>query len=392
VAAGQHGGGAVPPHRHLPGRHPGHRGLPRRRRPAARRRRPPLHARLRAREEGAGLARRRLAPHGSSTSPRARAPRAASASTCGWTSRCSASTTSAQPARGERDLPDFLGIDPAKDWIPVRPAQHYTMGGVRTDASGQSPTLKGLFAAGEAACWDMHGFNRLGGNSVAETVVAGMIVGERIADFCDRADERGGDAAGPGARVHGARAGQAGRLRHGGGTEERHRAALAMQEIMTAKVGIFRHGESWQSAVDELQQLLRAAAASACACKATAAPTPNWWPPTARRRCSSWRCAWPTARWCAPKAAARTSAGPPAPQRRRLAQAHAGHLARRGRHAAHAGLRAAGRDDDGAAAGLARLRRQGLHRPPRHRAPRRRGGCAARTHGQQPTGTRCSRR
>jgi aspartate oxidase len=38
-------------------------------------------------------------------------------------------------------------------------------------------------AAGEAACWDMHGFNRLGGNSVAETVVAGMIMGESVADL-----------------------------------------------------------------------------------------------------------------------------------------------------------------------------------------------------------------
>ncbi|MGB2816040.1 MAG: fumarate reductase flavoprotein subunit, partial [Burkholderiaceae bacterium] len=82
----------------------------------------------------------------------------------------------------------FLGLDPVKDLIPVRPAQHYTMGGVRTNFTGESPTLKGLFAAGEAACWDMHGFNRLGGNSVAETVVAGMIVGEFIADFCDKTE------------------------------------------------------------------------------------------------------------------------------------------------------------------------------------------------------------
>src|SRR5215475_10434735 len=72
--------------------------------------------------------------------------------------------------------------------ITVLPAQNYTMGGVRTNSTGESPTLKGLFAAGEAACWDMHGFNRLGGNSVAETVVAGMIVGEYIADFCDRSE------------------------------------------------------------------------------------------------------------------------------------------------------------------------------------------------------------
>ena len=45
-------------------------------------------------------------------------------------------------------------------------------------------TLNGLFACGEAACWDMHGFNRLGGNSVSETVVAGMIIGNYFADYC----------------------------------------------------------------------------------------------------------------------------------------------------------------------------------------------------------------
>src|SRR4029450_13976740 len=82
----------------------------------------------------------------------------------------------------------FLGVDPTKDWIPVRPAQHYTMGGVRTNYTGESPTLKGLFSAGEAACWDMHGFNRLGGNLVGESVGAGMIVGEFIAYFCERSE------------------------------------------------------------------------------------------------------------------------------------------------------------------------------------------------------------
>lgn len=79
----------------------------------------------------------------------------------------------------------FLGIDPAKDWIPVRPTQHYSMGGIRTDEKGESPNLSGLFSVGEAACWDMHGFNRLGGNSLAETVVAGMIIGSYVADFCE---------------------------------------------------------------------------------------------------------------------------------------------------------------------------------------------------------------
>ncbi|WP_169754952.1 fumarate reductase flavoprotein subunit [Campylobacter curvus] len=82
----------------------------------------------------------------------------------------------------------FNGIDPAdegpKGWAPILPMQHYSMGGIKTKPTGESPTLAGLFSAGEAACWDMHGFNRLGGNSVSETVVAGMIVGDYFADFC----------------------------------------------------------------------------------------------------------------------------------------------------------------------------------------------------------------
>ncbi len=77
----------------------------------------------------------------------------------------------------------FLGVDPRHQLIPVRPTQHYTMAGVRTDKDGAAYGLKGLFSVGEAACWDMHGFNRLGGNSLAETVVAGGIVGVKVAEF-----------------------------------------------------------------------------------------------------------------------------------------------------------------------------------------------------------------
>ncbi len=150
----------------------------------------------------------------------------------------------------------FLGTDPTRDWIAVRPAQHYTMGGVRTDASGQSPTLAGLFAAGEAACWDMHGFNRLGGNSVAETVVAGMIVGESIADYCDRADSEASVPMGLVREFMEREQARLDELRDGGGSEDASALRARMQEIMTAKVGIFRRGEDLQSAVDELQQLL----------------------------------------------------------------------------------------------------------------------------------------
>jgi fumarate reductase flavoprotein subunit len=149
----------------------------------------------------------------------------------------------------------FLGIDPVKDYIPVRPTQHYSMGGVRTKPNGESPALCGLFAVGEASCWDMHGFNRLGGNSVAETVVAGMIVGECIADYCESAaldiptsvvrsfvDREN-------ARINeliGSRA----------GGNDIYDLKNAMQEIMMDKVGIFRNGPDLQKAVDQLKVLL----------------------------------------------------------------------------------------------------------------------------------------
>jgi fumarate reductase flavoprotein subunit len=150
----------------------------------------------------------------------------------------------------------FLGLDPIKDYIPVRPAQHYTMGGVRTNHTGESPTLKGLFAAGEAACWDMHGFNRLGGNSVAETVVAGMIVGEFIADFCDRSDCDAHLSTGLIHEFLQREQAKLDALISGNGTEEANTLRVGMQEIMTAKVGIFRTGDDLASAVEELQALL----------------------------------------------------------------------------------------------------------------------------------------
>ena len=151
----------------------------------------------------------------------------------------------------------FLGIDPARELIPVRPAQHYSMGGVRTDAHGHSPGMRGLFSVGEAACWDMHGFNRLGGNSVAETVVAGMIAGESIADFCESAEGQltfsttlARDALDKQAR-------QIAMIADNRGDESAVELARLMQETMTDKVGIFRHGEQLQQAVDTLQDILR---------------------------------------------------------------------------------------------------------------------------------------
>jgi fumarate reductase flavoprotein subunit len=150
----------------------------------------------------------------------------------------------------------FLGIDPVRDLIPVRPAQHYSMGGVRTDHRGQSATLRGLFACGEAACWDMHGFNRLGGNSVAETVVAGMIVGEYVADFCDD-PANGIEVSSALIDEFWTRQDRAlDDLVNARGKEQAIPLGNRMKDIMTDKVGIFRNGEDLQRAVHELQTLL----------------------------------------------------------------------------------------------------------------------------------------
>ncbi len=150
----------------------------------------------------------------------------------------------------------FLGIDPAEQLIPVRPAQHYSMGGVRTDQRGESRTLKGLFAAGEAACWDMHGFNRLGGNSVAETVVAGMIVGEYIADFCASADSESVVSTTLVKQFAERERRQLSAIASGAGTENPFGLMNEMQQIMTDNVGIFRSGEKLAAAVEGLGLLL----------------------------------------------------------------------------------------------------------------------------------------
>jgi fumarate reductase flavoprotein subunit len=151
---------------------------------------------------------------------------------------------------------DFLGLDPVHDLIPVRPTQHYSMGGVRVNKDGHAYGMQGLFAVGEASCWDMHGFNRLGGNSLAETIVAGRVVGRHVAQFV---------------RVHGLDVNTAIAARCQAQQQQRVDEWLersgtgpgvyairdTIAEIMINKVGIFRTGTELEQAVDELRQQLQ---------------------------------------------------------------------------------------------------------------------------------------
>lgn len=163
----------------------------------------------------------------------------------------------------ERNLRDvqeicevFAGLDPAEKWAPVKPMQHYSMGGIRTNYKGET-YLKGLFAAGEAACWDMHGFNRLGGNSVSEAVVAGMIVGDYFAQHC--VDSQ--------ANIHTSvlekfvqkEQAYLESLVNNSGSENVYTIKNAMKEIMEEDVGIFRDGKGLEDAVKRLEELYKRA-------------------------------------------------------------------------------------------------------------------------------------
>jgi fumarate reductase flavoprotein subunit len=79
----------------------------------------------------------------------------------------------------------YENIDPVHQMIPVRPVQHYMMGGVHTDTSGATP-LKGLYAAGEAACVSLNGANRLGSNSLSEILVFGARAGRAAAEYASQ--------------------------------------------------------------------------------------------------------------------------------------------------------------------------------------------------------------
>ena len=150
---------------------------------------------------------------------------------------------------------DFAGINPAHDLIPVRPTQHYSMGGVRVNKDGEAYGMAGLYAVGEAACWDMHGFNRLGGNSLAETLVAGRVVGARVAEYAAGATLQASTGLAFDALKAEEQRTQS-LLRREGNSRSFYEIRDALGEIMIGKVGIFRNGADLSSAVDELKALI----------------------------------------------------------------------------------------------------------------------------------------
>jgi len=82
---------------------------------------------------------------------------------------------------------DFAGVDITQEPIHIKPGNHYTMGGVKTDTHGAT-NVAGLYAAGECACVSVHGGNRLGANSLLDTLIFGRRAGEHAANRAKRTD------------------------------------------------------------------------------------------------------------------------------------------------------------------------------------------------------------
>ncbi|OGO40227.1 MAG: hypothetical protein A2Z04_00430 [Chloroflexi bacterium RBG_16_57_9] len=155
---------------------------------------------------------------------------------------------------GIRELAmNFQGVDPIHEPIRVQPGQHYAMGGIDTDKDGAS-RLPGFYAAGECACVNVHGANRLGGNSLLETVVFGKRAGEAATRYVSGLNGR------PNPEVAVAEALQAtrGRVDTMLKSEGKERMAQIRDEMaitMSDKVGVFRQPDLLVDAVETIRRL-----------------------------------------------------------------------------------------------------------------------------------------
>lgn len=146
----------------------------------------------------------------------------------------------------------FAGVDAVNEPIPVQPGQHYTMGGIDCDETCATP-VPNVFAAGECSCVSVHGANRLGGNSLLETIVFGKIAGEQAAKFVNSTDMA------PDQKLLETRKTERDRkitnLFSSTGKEKVGELRAELRKMMIEKVGVFRTKEELAKAVDSIRAL-----------------------------------------------------------------------------------------------------------------------------------------
>jgi succinate dehydrogenase / fumarate reductase flavoprotein subunit len=147
----------------------------------------------------------------------------------------------------------FAGVDPVSSPIPIQPAQHYSMGGIDVDERGAT-ALRGFFAAGECACVSVHGANRLGGNSLLETVVFGRLAGEAASDFVKGSEAGDGDGRELTAEAGGEREKIEVWLGRSKGFRAHH-LLNSLKVIMSEKVGLFRTRRQLEEALEAIREI-----------------------------------------------------------------------------------------------------------------------------------------
>ena len=146
---------------------------------------------------------------------------------------------------------DFAGVDPIEEPIPVQPGQHYSMGGIDVDINGET-ILPGLYAAGECSCISVHGANRLGGNSLLETVVFGRLVADNIIDNINNTPEP--DTQVVKSAINDVESKIKGILGRKKG-ENIFTVKDEMTETMFQKFGIFRNGQTMEEGLNEILKM-----------------------------------------------------------------------------------------------------------------------------------------
>jgi fumarate reductase flavoprotein subunit len=149
---------------------------------------------------------------------------------------------------------NYVGIDPVKAPIPVRPVVHYMMGGVRCDIDGLAPTIAGLYAAGECAQEGLNGGNRLGSNSLTECLVFGRRTGEAAARYAKGIGDRPVTALLKQAEEE-ERQIVARFFEDSSGNERVGLIRAELQQAMERNVGVYRTKEGLEQAKKDVQDL-----------------------------------------------------------------------------------------------------------------------------------------
>jgi succinate dehydrogenase / fumarate reductase flavoprotein subunit len=146
---------------------------------------------------------------------------------------------------------DFAGVDITREPIRIKPGNHYTMGGVKTDVNGAT-SIPGLYAAGEVACVSVHGGNRLGANSLLDTLIFGRRSGEHSANRAKQIE-----AAGPSKTALADEQARVSELlgRDRGGGRRASEVRKELGETMDRHVAVFRDAEGIQAALDTVKRL-----------------------------------------------------------------------------------------------------------------------------------------